>query len=145
MSNHPRGNLDVDVDNVFPLDPRLETLLPDGITGFGNAGTVKSFVDLSMRYKAARIEHGGTVDILEEEWMEIPLLDGWERIVKPHMVYPLSPKDEAVVVEQFDKLYEQGEMHWTNEYTPLSLFKGAFAYKGTPALFSPIEMARLPV
>lgn len=54
--------------------------------------------------------------------MSIPLVDNWTEVYKPGRakVYPVGPRDRAVIDSDFNKLHEQGRMSWTNEPTPFS-------------------------
>ena len=60
------------------------------------------------------------VDISEDEWMKISLIDNWQELYKPEQVkvYSLGVKDCELVNEAFDKLYEQSCMIWTTQSTP---------------------------
>ena len=55
----------------------------------------------------------GNVNIPEDQWMKIPLVDNWEQIYKAGQsrVYPVETRDKQVINEAFDKLYQQGRMN----------------------------------
>jgi hypothetical protein len=53
--------------------------------------------------------------------MQIPLIKGWElqiASIKLRQVYPISLKDQEVINNTFNKLYDQGCMDWTDNHLP---------------------------
>lgn len=67
-------------------------------------------------------DNGNVVDVPEEQWMEIPLLNNWPDLYNPRQVrvYPLGTKDRQEVDKLFDKLHEQNYMEWTTTSTPFT-------------------------
>lgn len=57
------------------------------------------------------------VDIPEDQWMTIPLVDGWESQLPKSKIYPLGPKDREVVDQAFQPLHDQGKMSYTSRHT----------------------------
>ncbi|KAJ6126071.1 hypothetical protein N7471_010564 [Penicillium samsonianum] len=51
--------------------------------------------------------------------MEIPLVDGWEKLIPKPRVYPLGPADRKIVDDMFDKLHRHGKMAWTTKHIPI--------------------------
>ncbi|OJD26578.1 hypothetical protein ACJ73_02034 [Blastomyces percursus] len=60
----------------------------------------------------------GFVQIPEEDWMEMPMLNNWQENMPKSRVYPCGPKDQALIDETFDKLHRQGRMRWATGHTP---------------------------
>ncbi|KAL1981340.1 hypothetical protein VTN96DRAFT_2781 [Rasamsonia emersonii] len=95
----------------------LETKLPNGITVYGDHITVAALKQVVEAY-AIWGENEGFVNIPEDQWMEIPLVEGWESKVPKSRVYHLGPKDREVVDETFDELHHKGRMEWATGHTP---------------------------
>ena len=59
------------------------------------------------------------VDISEDKWMKISLIDNWQELYKSEQVkvYSLGVKDCELINEAFDKLHEQSCMIWTTQST----------------------------
>ena len=94
-----------------------ETRTKNGVTIYGDnpsdfEAVVNSFPDLWK-------DNGSAVDIPEEQWMDIPLLENWRDLYNPCQakVYPLGVKDREEVDKLFDKLHEQDRMEWTASST----------------------------
>ena len=100
------------------IDPRLEHVMPSGLTVYGTQDTAEQIASVAMEFPEIWTDRGTTVDIPEEEWMPIPLKP--EAVSKPSRVYPASQKDREVIDESFDKLHRQGKMTWSNQPTPFS-------------------------
>ncbi len=62
-------------------------------------------------------DYPGVVNVPEENWMTIPLVDGWESQLPKSKIYPLGPKDRAVVDKAFQPLHDQGKMSYTANHT----------------------------
>ena len=94
-----------------------DIVMPNGVTIFGNAGSLQSAVD---RFPSLW-EEGEFAKIPQEDWMRIPLRADWEqKVPKTPRVYPLSNDAKKVVDKVFDKLHSQKRLDWTSESTPFS-------------------------
>lgn len=100
------------------IDPSLENVLPNGVTVYGKPYAAQPLADLIQAHQDLFVDQGQTVDIPEEEWMPIPLKPG--ATSKPAKVYPVGHRDREVIDATFDKLHEQGKMHWSTQPTPFS-------------------------
>ena len=100
-----------------------EFVLPNGVTIHGkpNSVEVKTLNEVVLNYPKLWEDTGGFVDIPQEDWMRIPLKEGWESIVKGKAkVYPLGDRDRDVVDKTFDELHQQRRIGWTKGSTPFS-------------------------
>ena len=99
-------------------DKTQDTILPNGVTIYGTQEVVAQIAKIVEKYPTIWIDSGRTVDIPEADWLEVPLKENWEQTKLPTKVYPLGPKDRALIDEEFDKLHAQGRMNWTTKPTP---------------------------
>jgi transposase InsO family protein len=96
------------------------TKLANGVTVHGDENTVRKLARVVNKFDIWT-DHGGFADVPENEWMRIPLAEGWESQIagmKLGRVYPMSPKDQEVINNTFDKLHDQGRMDWTDNHSP---------------------------
>ena len=100
------------------IDPRLEHVLPNGVTVYGNDEALRSFSSIVADYQDVFEDSGSTIDLPENQWMPIPLKPN--AIAKPSKVYPLGHRDRQVVDETFDKLQKQGKLRFSTQPTPFS-------------------------
>lgn len=71
-----------------------------GVTVYGDTEVSRRLEDLVRSYDIW--SDRGFVNIPPDQWLTIPLKDGWESSVLKHAkVYPLGPKDREVVDETF--------------------------------------------
>jgi hypothetical protein len=93
----------------------METMMPNGITIYGDGSAYNRLSTVAEEYQKIFRDSGGTVDLPEEQWMQIPTLPG----AKPDAsrVYPLSPEDKKVVNKEFDRLHTEEKMSWTTQPT----------------------------
>lgn len=112
--------------------PMAETILPNGVTVHqSSAEAVKTFTDIVNDYPKLWTDQG-FADLPEDNWMKIPLKEGWEEKIKGKArVYPLGTKDRAIVDDTFDELHRQGKLEWTDKSTPFS-FPCFVVYRGPP-------------
>jgi len=85
----------------------------------------RAMYDLSRAieaYPKLFTDEGRTANVPEDQWMRIPLVSDWQvaGAKLSHKVYPLGPKEKALVDEQFDKLHQQGKMSWNKDQTPFA-------------------------
>lgn len=111
------------------IDPSLEYVMPNGVTIYGKPDAAQPLADLIQAHQDLFVDQGQTVDIPEEEWMPIPLKPG--ATSKPAKVYPVGHRDREVIDATFDKLHEQGKMHWSTQPTPFS-YPVFVVWKDTP-------------
>ena len=96
------------------------TVLPSGITVYGkNPSVTRRFAKLTASFDVwGTPDTIGQVNIPEDQWMEIPLKDGWEdRLQKPR-VYHVGPKDRAEIDKTFEPLHTQDKMSMAKGHTP---------------------------
>ena len=106
------------LESARDLSPK-ETKTPNGITLYGSPAVAAKLQTVIESYPNVWIDSGKAVDVPESEWLRIPLIKDWESKHKlSTKVYPLSPKDRALVDELFDELHEQDRMKWTPQGTP---------------------------
>jgi hypothetical protein len=100
--------------------PSPEKRYEDGITIYGEDKAQQQLRHAIDKFSNIWKDDGSPANIPEEDWMQIPLIENWEKVYKPaaNKVYPLGPKDRKVLDDTFDKLHEQGRMAWSNESTP---------------------------
>ena len=97
-----------------------ENVLPNGVTIFGERSCAKALSDVVNAYDVWASEgNTGLVKIPQDRWMEIPLVDGWEKLMPKPRVYPLGPADRKLVDDTFDKLHKEGKMGWSTKHTPI--------------------------
>ena len=96
----------------------METTLTNGITVYGTPGVRAQLTNVVMRFPSLWEDKGTTVDVPEDEFMTIPLVEGWENEPMSTKMYPLGAPDRKVVDEAFDKLHNQGKMGWGTKFTP---------------------------
>ena len=65
-------------------------------------------------------DHRHVINVPEEKWMDISLLNNWKDLYKAGQskIYSLGLKDHEVVNEAFNKLHDQGWMNWTSHSMP---------------------------
>ena len=97
-----------------PLNKK-ERKMENGVTIYGDQEDYVDFRALVEDFRDLFNDNGGVVDVPEEEWMEIPLIENWRDIYKPNQakVYSLGTKDRQVVDKLFDKLHQENLMEWT--------------------------------
>jgi hypothetical protein len=80
--------------------------LPNGVTLYAGLDPLQMqrLTDVLMTYDVWG-EHPGVVNIPEDRWMTIPLVPGWESKLLKSKIYPLRPKDRAVVDKAFQPLH----------------------------------------
>ncbi|KAI9789599.1 MAG: hypothetical protein M1816_005908 [Peltula sp. TS41687] len=89
-------------------DTARETRLNNGVTVYGSPEDAGQLTN-----------DKGQARIPPNDWMSIPLVDDWRTKYKAGTakVYPVGPKDQAVIDMEFDRLHEQGRMffHFVND------------------------------
>ena len=101
-------------------DPDCSMVLPNGITIYGikDSPQVAALEKVCNDFPDIWKDLGKTVNIPEDEHLQIPLMEGWEKHKIPSKIYDLSQKDRELVDKTFDELHEQGRMSWTKHPTP---------------------------
>lgn len=98
------------VTAALQIDQSNEHRLPNEITLYGeDVGTVKKLKQVVDEFPRLWQDNGNVVDIPEEEWMEIPLVDDWRERYKPGQarVYSVGHVDREIINKAFDKLQMQ--------------------------------------
>ena len=93
----------------------FESTLENGITIYGDEDVRKQLAEVTSAYLKLWQDNPETVDIPEEQYLTIPLKP--EAQVEASKVYPLGPRDQAIVDKEFNRLHEQGKMEWTTKPT----------------------------
>lgn len=98
-----------------------ESTLLNGITIYGTPEARKKLTAGLNEILELWIDKG-QVNISEEDWTSIPLLDDWQGKCKPGSAkgYSVGLKDKAIIDEDFNKLQKQGRMAWSSEPTCFS-------------------------
>jgi hypothetical protein len=65
-------------------------------------------------------EDKGLIDLPAEQWMKVPLVEGWQNQRVSSRSYPLSRRDREVLDTTFDALHKQHKMKWVYEPTPFA-------------------------
>ena len=102
--------------DLIPSLNNLETVLPIGITVYGETPVNEQIAAAAEAYPEIWRDTGGTVNVPEDQWMSIPTIPGAKPDSKK--VYPLSPEDRKVADKEFDRLHQEGKMSWTEQPTP---------------------------
>ena len=84
---------------------RHEIKLPNGVTIFSKDPVISvAFTRVVQEFPQIFGSGQGFVKVPEEGWIRVPLRENWEELSKGKVkVYPLGTKDQAVVIETFDK------------------------------------------
>jgi hypothetical protein len=98
------------------IDLELKTKL--GLVVYGEPAAQQQLEQLASEYPLLWQDHGYPVDIPMEDWLRVPLIDGYDATKLASRVYPLSQKDKDVVDSEFNKMQAQGRMEWTRKPTP---------------------------
>lgn len=97
-----------------------EEILPNGIKIYGFDTERQAYAKLVEEFPSLW-KDDGFIKVPPEEWMRIPLKDGWQdKLTGRSKIYPLGIEDRKLVDETFDKMHEQGRLKWTDEETPFS-------------------------
>lgn len=98
-----------------------ETKLQNGVTIYGTRQDVEQLAAVINEFPDLWKDRG-QANVPQNDWMSIPLVDDWMDKYTPGTakVYPVGPRDKAIIDEDFDQLHEQGRMSWSNEPTLFS-------------------------
>lgn len=90
--------------------PEMTRVLPNGITVYDDgSGEADLLQDTVMNFDIWRDK--GFADVPEDQWMPIPMRDGWESIVdQSGRVYSASARDKKIIDEVHDQLHQQDRM-----------------------------------
>ncbi|KAH5621114.1 hypothetical protein HBI23_240920 [Parastagonospora nodorum] len=125
-----------EADRIYAIDPAehalaampdlhngasRETKLDNGVTVFGSPGQVKQLAEIVMEHPKLWTDRRTHIDIPEEQWMQVPLKQGWENHKFSTKVYPVGAKDKEVIDKVFDKLHDDGRMDWAQRFTPFGV------------------------
>ena len=108
--------------STSPAATPCETTHATGATIYGNATDSQAIASVAEAFPSLWQDTGNVVNIPEDQWMEIPLVDNWKDLYKAGQarVYPVGARDKQVINEAFDKLHNQGRMEWTSTATPFT-------------------------
>ena len=107
---------------TFTTTMEAEQCLQNSVTVYENTQTNTSLSEVVNQYSNLWEDIDNVADVSEEEWIEISLLENWQKLYKPEQVkvYSLSIKDCELINEAFDKLHQQDWMIWTTQSTPFT-------------------------
>lgn len=111
--------------NVKPVIPLATTgakeeTLSNGIKIYGSGVERKAYTKLVAEFPSLW-EDDGFIRVPPEEWMRIPLKEGWQnKLTRRSKIYPLGIEDRKLVDETFNKMHKQGRLRWIDEETPFS-------------------------
>lgn len=96
-----------------------ETITDIGVTIYGdkNSETVRRLAALIREFPQLFTDRGSTVDIPPENHMRVPLIPGWENVKLNIKPFDLTPEEQKIVDELFDKLHLDGKMSWAQQGT----------------------------
>lgn len=99
----------------------FETRLKNGITVCGDAKTAQC-LEAVLLESPGTWKDQGQARIEPDDWMTIPLVNNWRELYKAGQakVYPVGPKDRAIIDADFDNLHASGRMSWSNKATLFS-------------------------
>ena len=101
---------------VPEVDKLLEKQLENGVTIYGrDDASARAFRKVISTYKDIFEDKGQTVDIPEDQHMEINLKPG--ATPKPAKVYPAGKRDREVIDKTHDKLQASGRFSWSKHPT----------------------------
>lgn len=89
--------------NLHVEQSSKEAELPNGIHIYGDDYVVEQLQQVVEAYPIWG-QNEGFVNISPEDWMEIPLVDGWERRLPRQKIYKQGPKERAFIDQTYDKL-----------------------------------------
>ena len=114
-------------------DQGEERLLSNEVTVYSTTVGQQHFKSLVSDHAKIFEDHGNSVDISPEQWMDILLHNNWEELYKPEQahIYPLGQQNRDVVDEAFDKLQQQRHLSWISEHISFS-FLCFVIWKTTP-------------
>ncbi|EPE10789.1 retrotransposable element [Ophiostoma piceae UAMH 11346] len=96
---------------------------PSGVTVYDDPAhpqRTKQLLDLISEY-ADVFTDTGFVNQPQDEWARVALKPDWQTMIPRHSrVYPLNPKNAAVVESTMDKLVQSGKATKTSKPTPLA-------------------------
>ena len=128
----PEPTSDPGVDSKPRVPEKHSTLglkmadnLPELVTQKGvhvyaaDRALANQFVGVVKEYPLLWTDNG-LIDIPLDEWMKIPLVEGWQNQKVKARSYPLSQRDREVLNKTFDGLYIQDRMRYANEATPFA-------------------------
>ena len=82
-----------------------ETTLPNSITVYGTNKDVVKLSTIVEEFAELQKDKGGTIDLLQEDQMRIPLRPSQEeKFTRKSKVYHLGLKDRAIIDKVFNKL-----------------------------------------
>ena len=108
---------------VISITAELENQLENRITVYEIiTATVTALSKVINHYLSLWKDNKTVVDISEDEWMKISLLNNWKELYKSDQikVYLLDTKNCKIIDEAFDKLHQQGCMIWTTQFIPFT-------------------------
>lgn len=110
--HHANYNFSPDPSNLN------EKVLPNGVHVYSaNDMHCTAFANLVLHHPVWG-ETEGFVEILEDKWMEIPLVPDWQSKVPWNRVYRQGPKEKAIIDKCFNQLHDQGCLSWAKGHTP---------------------------
>jgi len=89
----------------------MEESLPEIVTKEGvhiyaaNPALAQQFVEVVNEFPLLWTDKG-LIDIPKDEWMKIPLVEGWQNQKVRARAYPLSQRDREVLDKTFDSLHQ---------------------------------------
>ena len=104
-------------DPIVDRQPGKEHVLPNGITVYGDKETAKRLIAVIEEFDIWN-EPTGITNIPKDQWMKIPLKEGWEdRLPKPK-IYNVGKRGRDAIDRAFDPLHKQGKMAFATRHTP---------------------------
>lgn len=98
-----------------------ETVHVTGAIIYGSITTATQAIsDVVKAFPNLWKDTGNVINVPEDQYMEIPLVDNWRDLYKAGQarVYPVGVRDKQVIDEAFNKVHAQGRMEWATTSTP---------------------------
>lgn len=106
-------------DVTLTIDPSsTECILPNDVHVYTADSTHTDTLEAMVQHFPIWDETEGFVNVPEDQWIEIPLVPGWESMVPHNRVYKQGPTEQQIIDNCFNNLHSLGCMSWAKGYTP---------------------------
>ena len=108
--------------SVITFTPIKKTVYFTDTTIYEDTVAIETIVKIVEAFLSLWKDIDNVTNVLENQWMEIPLVDNWQEIYKVGQirVYLVDIRDKEVIDKVFDKLHKQGRIKWTTISTLFS-------------------------
>ncbi|SMY30032.1 unnamed protein product [Zymoseptoria tritici ST99CH_1A5] len=99
------------------IDTELEHKHSNGATIYGEVDTWTKLNEVVDAYPTLFGDRGSVVDVPEERYMRVPLVDGWQDKLQTTRSFKTSTRDQEFIDETFDELHAQDKMAFNTKAT----------------------------